>query len=358
MNYIRCSTRANQKKYIAFIKAHYKDDPYYVDYTTPIIKEIFLNKSPFAKSLWWESFLIEHGGQLVGVVTYLIHKNYSNVLQIAFFEYEHSIDYAADIVAKARLLCKEKATSEIVVGLNGHVNYGLGLSFEQSHRPTFGSAYTKVYYAEHFKELGFDETRLISFEYPWQEKAFPLVDKWRKRFHDRYHFRVMTKDTYAQDLMHYTDLNNRCFGTHPFYFSRTAEEDQSLFKDLKFFLEKGSLIFVESEGKPIGFLLWYPDWGELMSRGETLSAKTFIKKLLFRKKVKCFKLVEWAVLPEFRQLGIPVGLLAHCFSQVVDKNYTQCKTSWIIEDNANSSGFGFKWANPYETFGVYSLKIS
>lgn len=358
MNFIKCTSASDRKKYLKFVKAHYKDDPNYVDYTTPIICEIFRCKSPFAKNLWWESFIIEKMGQRVGVVTYLIHQNYSDVLQIAFFEYEQSKEYAAEIVTKARAICKEKAIKQIVIGLNGHVNYGLGLSLDQEHRPTFGSAYTKTYYSAHFKELGFDETKLVSFEYPWEEKSFPLSDKWRNRFHGRYQFRAMTKSTYHQDLAHYTELNNLCFGEHPFYYSRTKTEDQSLFKDLKFFLEKGSLIFAESDGKPIGFLLWYPDWGELMKQGETLSAGTFIKKLLHRKKVKSFKIVEWAVLPEYRQLGIPVGLLAQCFSEVKDKQYTRCKTSWIIEDNLDSSGFGFKWATPYESYGVYSLKIN
>lgn len=358
MNFIKCTTKSDQKKVLSYIKAHYKEDPNYIDYSTPILREIFAGKSPFSKNLWHQTYTIEDRGQCVGVVTYLIHQNYADVLQITFFEYDNNPCILKQIVETAKTLCIDKGAKEIVVGMNGHVNYGLGLTLEQTHRPTFGAMYTKPYYSMHLKALGFDETRLVSFEYPWENRTFPLSDKWRTRFHERYSFRAMTKSSYEQDLIHYTDLNNRCFGDHKFYFPRTAEEDVSLFKDLKFFLEEGSLIFAEKNGTPIGFLLWYPDWGELMSRGETLSPVTYLKKQLRKSKVRSFKLVEWAVLPEYRQLGIPVGLLAECFERVKEKAYTRCKTSWILEDNLDSSGFGFKWALPYETHGVYTLSLN
>ena len=358
MNFIECTSKSDQRKVLNFIKAHYKDDPNYIDYSTPILKEIFEGKSSFSKNIWFQTHLIEENGRFVGVVTYLIHQNYSDVLQIAFFEYDNNPAIAAQIIETAKTLCIAKGIRQIIAGMNGHVNYGLGLSLGQTHRPTFGAMYTKTYYSDHLKALGLEETRLVSFEYPWEDRTFPLNDKWRTRFHQRYHFRAMTKKTFETDLMHYTDLNNRCFGAHKFYFPRTFEEDRNLFKDLKFFLEKGSLIFAEREGVPIGFLLWYPDWGELMARGETLSPMTYLKKIFYRHNVKTFKIVEWAVLPEFRQLGIPVGLLAECFKTVKDKPYTHCKTSWILEENMDSSGFGFKWANPYESHGVYTLNLN
>ena len=358
MNFIPCTTKLDQMKVIRFIKTHYQDDPNYIDYSTPILKEIFARKTPFSRRLKQLTYRIEDAGKCAGVVTYLIHENYAQVVQIAFFEYGDHPEIAREIVEMAKTLCDRMGASEIVVGMNGHVNYGLGLTLEQGHRPTFGAMYTKPYYSDHFRGLGFEETRLISYEYPWQDHAFPLNDRWRERFYQRYQFRAMTKATYDQDLIHYTALNNQCFGDHKFYFQRTAEEDRSLFQDLKFFLEEGSLIFAEKEGVPIGFLLWYPDWGELMARGETLSPLTYLKKKLYKRKVKTFKLVEWAVLPEYRQRGIPVGLLAACFEYVKDQPYSRCKTSWILEDNLDSSGFGLKWAKPYEAFGVYSLRLN
>lgn len=357
MEWKQCLTVSDQKKYVKFVKEHYKEDPFYVDFTTPILKEIFGEKSPFARNLWYEAFLILDSGSIVGVTTFLIHRHYSDVLQIAFLEYLDIEGIPQMIIDHAKRIGKDKNSTDIVIGLNGHVNYGLGLSVEQSHRPTFGSAYTKAYYSRHFEALGLEETPLVSFQYPWESKDFPLSNEKRKRFYDRYNFRVMEKQTFESDIAIYTALNNKCFGEHLFYFPRTVAEDQFLFRDLKYFMEKGSLIFAEDRGKPIGFLLWYPDWGEIMQRGETLSIITYIKKILFSKKVKGFKIVEWAVLPEYRRKGVPIALLAHCFEMVKDRHFTKCKTSWILEANKDSSGFGDKWANPYERYAVYTLKL-
>ncbi|MBE0450806.1 MAG: GNAT family N-acetyltransferase [Clostridia bacterium] len=357
MEWKQCLTASEKSLYLKFIKTLYKDDPFYVDYTTPVLNEIFAGKSPFAQNLWHESYWIMDSDELVGVLTYLIHKNYSDVLQVAFLEYLDLKGLPELILDHAYQIAKDKGVKEIVVGLNGHVNYGLGLSVEQSHRPTFGSVYTKAYYSKHFKALGLEETKLVSFQYPWESKEFPLSLEKKNRFYGRFKFRIMQKETFDSDIEIYTALNNKCFGEHPFYFPRTVEEDRFLFKDLKFFMEKGSLIFAEDDGKPIGFLLWYPDWGEIMRRGETLSVITFIRKILFGKKVKGFKIVEWAVLPEYRRKGVPVGLLAHCYELVKDRQFTKCKTSWIVEANKDSSGFGDKWAEPYERYAVYTMKL-
>lgn len=357
MEWKQCLTVSEKSVYIKFIKTLYKDDPFYVDYSTPILNEIFAEKSPFARNLWYESYLIRHSGNLVGVLTYLIHKHYSDVLQIAFLEYNDIDGLPQLILDHAGLIARDKGVKEIVVGLNGHVNYGLGLSVEPSNRPTFGSVYTKAYYSKHFKELGLNETRLVSFQYPWETKEFPLSMEKKNRFYDRFNFRIMRKETFESDIEIYTALNNKCFGDHPFYFPRTVEEDRFLFRDLKHFMEKGSLIFAEDGGKPIGFLLWYPDWGEIMRLGETLSVVTFIRKFLIGKRVKSFKIVEWAVLPEYRRKGVPVGLLAHCYGLVKNRKFTKCKTSWIVEANRDSSGFGDKWAEPYEQYAVYTLKL-
>lgn len=357
MEWKQCLTASEKLVYIKFIKTLYKDDPFYVDYTTPVLNEIFAGKSPFAQNLWHESYWIMDSDELVGVLTYLIHNNYKDVLQISFMEYLDLEGLPQLILDHAVLIAKDRGIKEIVVGLNGHVNYGLGLSLEQSHRPTFGSVYTKAYYSKHFNALGLEETRLVSFQYPWETKEFPMSLEKKKRFYDRFNFRIMQNETFERDIAIYTSLNNKCFGEHPFYFPRTVEEDRFLFKDLKYFMEKGSLIFAEDGGKPIGFLLWYPDWGEIMGRGETLSIVTFIRKILFGKKVKGFKIVEWAVLPEYRRKGVPVGLLAHCYELVKGRQFSKCKTSWIVEANKDSSGFGDKWAEPYEQYAVYTWKL-
>lgn len=357
MRFVEVKYKKDIKDYVKFVKGLYKDDKNYIDYTTPIIREVLGRKSVFARKITAYAYKIEDEKRCVGVVSYLIHEGYSNVLQIAFLEYKDQQGVLPEVVNKACELAKLHSIKELVVGLNGHVNYGFGLSDCQVHKPTLSGCYTKDYYRKDLEALGFCRLGLSTYEYPWQSRAFPMDEEKIVRLGKFFNFRYATKATFKEDIALYTKLNNICFTEHPHYFLRTEEEDSELFASLKYFMEEGSLIFAEYKGEPIGFLLWYPDWGELMRRGETLSAWTYLKTLIHRRRVKSFKIVEWGVVPKFHGRGVPIGMLHACYLKVKNKNYSRCKTSWIVDDNVNSSGFGVKWASVYETYGVYTMTM-
>lgn len=358
MRWIALRDKKDIKKYIRFIKALYKEDTNYRDYLTPIVKEMLMRQSVFARKIQAVPYLIYEQEELVGVVTFMIHEAYKDVLQIALLEYKNRKGKVIEaILEEAYEVAREKNAKQIVVGLNGHVNYGLGLSETQNRIPTFGSSYTKDYYIQDLNGLGGEEIRLTSYEYPWNPPLFPMPVEKLKRLNSCFSFRVMTRKTFKEDIGIYTRLNNEAFKKHLFYFPRTEEEDYELFKTLKFFMTKGSLIFAEYNGEPIGFLLWYPDWGEAMKQGETVSIRTYLKKCLGFRKPTTFKIVEWGVIPKYQGKGVPIGLLYRCYELVKDKGYKKCKTSWIIDDNTASSGFGMKWARPYEHYKAYQFTV-
>ena len=348
----------NSTPYVKFIKRLYNNDAFHIDFISPLVHEFINGTSPFAKRLWTRAFLIEAASETVGAVLYLIHENAPHLLQVTFAEYLPGRDVAGNILKKAHAIALEKGATEIVLGLNGHLNYGLGYCHNVVSPPSFCSPSTKNYYVQDYRALGLAEHSLSSYTFPWSQKIFPLPQDRVNRLMKRYTFRYMTPSTYKDDLAIYTALNNRCFPDHPFYFQREEDEDQYLFKDLKFFLKKNSLVFAEFEGIPVGFLLWYPDWSEIMKPGETLSTFTAIKRFLFSHKVNTFKIVEWAVLPEHRKKGVPIGMLSALYHIVKSKRYNQCKTSWIFDSNTDSNAFGHKWAVPDHHYSVFSLKLA
>lgn len=357
MKLVPCHMPKESGDYLHFMKQVYCEDPHYLDYVTPVAAEVFKGLSPFAKHLEHQSFWVMRGAEKRGTVTFLIHDHYSHVLQLAFFEYLQTPELAQFVLEEAKVYAVQKGCNRVVFGLNGHVNYGLGLSLSHSHKPSFGAPYCQLYYSADFKALGCEEKTLSAYNYPWGDKTFPLSEEKMERLSRKMTVRPMTPQSFDEDMKIYTDLNNQCFQDHDFYYPRTYEEDLALFKDLRFFLSKGSLIFAEQNGKPIGFLLWYPDWSQVMKRGETLSVGTFLKTLVMKPWIKSFKIVEWAVLPEYRRMGVPIGLLYACYQIVSKANYTHCKTSWILDENKDSNGFGIKWGEAVERYAVYSISL-
>lgn len=357
MELIPCKMPQEAKAYTRFVKDLYTGDDDYIDYNTPLMREVFEGKSVFSRNLNWQAFWINADGSKQGVVTFLVHSQYPQVLQLCYFEYIDKQDIASFVLKQAKAYCEKEGLSRIVIGMNGHVNYGLGLTFGVGQKPSFCAPYSKGYYCDDFGALGMREIGASAYTYPRLEEAFPIEPEKVKRLAKGITYRAMTVKTYRADMAHYTALNNRCFANHDLYYSREEAEDLELFGTLRYFMTKGSLIFAEDQGRPIGFLLWYPDWSPLMKTGETLSAFTLLKRLIFSRFVKGFKIVEWAVLPEYRRKGVPIGLLYTCYQMVVKKGYSNCHTSWILDENRDSNGFGHKWGKAYAHYRVYSLEL-
>jgi hypothetical protein len=58
-----------------------------------------------------------------------------------------------------------------------------------------------------------------------------------------------------------------------FWTDRSAEEDYELFSPFRFLLKEENLLFAEEDGRAVGFLLWYPDFNQLASPGESFGLR-------------------------------------------------------------------------------------
>jgi hypothetical protein len=127
-----------------------------------------------------------------------------------------------------------------------------------------------------------------------------------------------------------------------------------LFKELKYLLREENLIFVEKLGVPVGFMLWYPDYNELINKGETPGIKTVVKNKLFSDRIKTFKIVEMGVIPGERNKGAILALFDYCYKSTKGR-YESMESSWILSENIKSKSFGMKWAD--EEFKHYKAYV-
>jgi len=103
-------------------------------------------------------------------------------------------------------------------------------------------------------------------------------------------------------------------------------------------------LFVEKNEEPIGFMLWYPDYNELMKSGESIGISTFIKNKLFSKKITTFKIVEIGVIKREQNKGAILALFEYCF-QCIKGRFRNFESSWILKENEKSKTFGIKWSD-------------
>ncbi|MDA3862571.1 MAG: GNAT family N-acetyltransferase [Deltaproteobacteria bacterium] len=303
------------------------------------------------------------GGVCAGRFALIKDEKLNDYVQVAFFEADWGLEnLSTAIKMKARQLFTE--ATKIVVGVCGHLNYAAGfLANKFREPPVFGLPYNPPYYLEYFQEM--DERELVSFRFSNQQffdlrkqgKLMPDIGKIRLRHLD--------KSNLKRDVEIYTKLNNQCFPEHPYWSDRTSEEDYELFHPFRWLLKEENLIIAEDQGRPVGFLLWYPDFNQLVEGGQELSISQVLKYHLLNP-VDTVRLTEIAVIPEYRRKGVVQAMVADMTDSLARGNYKYTEGGFIFSENKASIGitslllqkaFG-KPVKPYRRFVVFDGNLS
>jgi hypothetical protein len=351
------------KEFKSIVEEIYKDNTYYRGTDASVEHLLIQGPSAFHKHAEVYPYLIRDGNDIVGRFALIRDKYLQEYVQVSYFETLHVQANLLDLIrAEARKRFPD--CTNLVVGLSGHLNYGAGFllnSFDQA--PLFGMPYTMPYYPEYFTSL--NERKMFSFRfntddyirwaesYSKQVKALPGLE-----------VRFMNKAQIKEEIKIYTYLNNKIFLKHPYWANREIEEDLELFYPFRFLLRNENLIFAELNGKAVGFMLWYPDFNELVSSHRDLNTWDLIK-FKTGKKFKGVRLSEIGVMPELQKSPISFFLYMKSISTLQKYGYQYCEVSFIFEENKASIAMGMRriqyitgiQPQPHRIFAVYDGKL-
>jgi GNAT superfamily N-acetyltransferase len=251
------------------------------------------------------------------------------------------------ILEEARKKAREQKSRIIVAGLNGHVNYGMGFLANNFHLPqSFGAPYNTPEYIDTLQKNGGVADRQVSFlvdTAKFKQKWLPMLER---KGDPGVTCRIANFRKIKEEIRLYTDLNNQIFHDHKLYYKRRYEEDFELFREFSCLLRNENFIVAEDRGHAIGFLLWYPDFNELIKKGSSLGWKTVVKSRLAGNRISRFKIAEIGILPEYQGKNVSWALLKKCSDLTIDR-YSSCETSWIFDDNQRSRGLAETWEGAY-----------
>ncbi len=330
----------------------------YRDSMSPLLGLVLDDRSEFGKRSDRTALLARDssGSPVAASVLCRAHADPS-VLQIAFFEALPDQQEAVDaIVDSAREQAGRMGAKTIVAGLNGHVNYGLGfLADKHDAPPCFGSSCNPDYYLDYFAKHAASEETLVSYTYDMAAASFDGEKRLLDRVLSRFTFREANFADLESEVRLYTKLNNECFAHHPLYAQRTFEEDYELFKPFSSLLGGKNFLIAEAGGEPVGFLLWYPDFNELVPPGKGVGLSALVKLKVFRRKIDRFKIAEIGVLPKYQGTGVIVGLIRKCF-ELARASHGICESGWVFDDNADSQSICRRWkGEAYKTYKVFRI---
>lgn len=328
---------SNTKKFIQFYEDIYLNKPLKRNSMSTVLKGLLKGSYSICKSTDIEPLMVKKDNEII-MISLLAHAHrMDDYIQISFFEAIENNDEAFKLILdRANDWAKEKGAKKISGSLNIHVNYGLGfLASDYNKWQSFGSAHNPHYYNSFFQENGFTSIDMVSLykDIRNMEELFSLG--LAKRLEKRYSIRHVDFKKLKKEAAIYTKLNNEAFRDHLFYYHREVEEDFELFKELRFFLKDENLLFIEKDGSPVGFMLWYPDFHKLMRPGETIGVETVIKNRLFPNKVRTLKIVEIGVVPSEQNKGAILALFNYLYKCAKDR-FDNFETGWILKENSKS----------------------
>lgn len=346
MKLILVRTKQDRNNFVEFYKSQYLNNSNKHDSLSIFLKNILNDNSEICRSVDLEPIIVMQRNKIVMVCILAYAYRMKDILQISFFESSfYSPEGFKLIINRAEILAKEKGANKLSASLNIHVNYGLGfLASDYDENQSFGMPHNPEFYHRYFENNGFKSLDLISYKKDIRNMDNLLGVNITKRLNERYTVRKMNFKKFKDEIYLYTEINNHAFKDHLFYYPRKFDEDIELFKDLKFLLKEENLLFVEREGTTVGFMLWYPDYYELMRAGQSVGLSTVIKNKLHSKRIKTFKIVEIGIIPSEQNKGAILALFEYCF-QCTKGRFQNFESSWILKSNEKSKAFGIKWSD-------------
>lgn len=339
MNIVTVKTKEQKKKFLKFRKKIYNENANFVDNNISMIQQLFSSKTCFLRNKEVIPLYVEENDNVICECIAVYAKDLPQYIQLCFFESKKNAFEAVKLlIDKVIEIGRCYVCTKLVVGLNGHVNYGLGLLDSHfTEKNSYSSSGNPSYYNDYFRKLNYEEVRLNTYTINgMEEKAFQFVDLINS-VNEVYTFKYLDTKNLDYYVKIYTDLNNASFVNHRYYYKRSYKEDMEMLKELLLFMKPDSLIFAFKNDKPVGFILWYPDFNELVKENEEFGIKTFIKNIFFNSRIKKGKIMEIGILEECRKTGLAIGLINEVFLKLKKYGIKNAESSWVLEENHASN---------------------
>jgi GNAT superfamily N-acetyltransferase len=325
MKVVELKGKAGFKVFTKLGEKFYQGNPHYRGTEASIEKLLLIGPTEFHKHATVKFFAVEDDNEMVARFAFIYDHKLPDYLQVSFFEAHPNLDGLWKLI-KSEARTHFKGVPKVVVGLNGHLNYGAG--FLLNH---FGRWFNQ-----------YNIKRLIR-----GVKTRP-----------------MNKKNIKQEIAIYTELNNKCFKEHPYWADRTIKEDLELFYPFRYLLKDENLIFAEYNGEPIGFFLWYPDFNQLVNGSRDLNVFDVIK-YKSGLHINTFRFAEIGILPKYRRTSVNIALIQHCVNYIERLNIEYCECGFIFEENVESIALMKRFMNrffehevePYRRFAVFEGEL-
>lgn len=338
MHLVRVNTKRLKKEFIDLYYRVYARHQANRDNFNHVAANFLYKKDSFSRDCQLEPVLIFDAGHFVARAVLLRHPR-MDALQLSCFEALPGKPGAIDLLLeRASRLAGEWGVEKVIIGMNGHLTYGVGFLQDHQNLPAaFSGAYSPEYYPEYFSERGFIEHTLTT--YYADPAIFDLPKKLIERAYSGISYRLIHLNDLKREMATLGDLFNKTLKDTRFYFHKNIRESYEMIRAIRPLLKNNNIIYAMKDGKEIGFVIWHPNFNEVIPDNSRINPFLFFLRCkFFGGRIREFMINTIGVLSEYKNTGVALGLIHEVFKQV-NGVYLGGETSFVWDDNFKSTRF-------------------
>ena len=353
----------------------YASDPNWVAPLRDDLAKVFANDNPFFRHAEMQIFIARRDGVDCGRIVAILDRAHNEFHgeKTAFFGWFESVDdrAVADLLFDAAALWGRERKMKVLRGpANPSLNDECGLLVEGfDSPPILMMTYNPRYYAALYEAAGFRKAKdLIAFWFeigPKPLARFEKINGRLRRSEPGFRMHKISKSSLAKDLPRVREVYNAAWEKNWGFVPMTPEEMDFMAARLKPLLVPdyallGELQRPDGTYEPVAFMMTLPDYNKAMQplKGRLLPFG-WLKFLLGARKIKNVRVLTLGVKKEYRSRGLQSLLFEQSLRTSLEKGYSGCEVSWILEDNDMMiRGLEIWGGKPYKTYRMYDRPIS
>lgn len=343
----RVKDKREKEIFLRFPWKIYSGDPLWVP---PLLPERRKEAQPsaglFFKSGYADFFIAWKDNQPVGTIL-CSHENGGdpNECSIGFFECIDDYEVAEALFDQAEAWARGHGLTMLCGTYNLDRENARGILVEGWERPpVILCGHNPPYYAGFFERYGFtkrhDDGLAYAYEFdpgdPKMQRVFRLADGVKRR--KRFTIRTVNMNDVSGEIERIRILQNRALEHLPGFVPYSREAIEGMLLPLKDLADPDLILFVEDEGKPVGWFPAIPNFNEILIHLNGLRYPwDYLRALRYRKlKPRCLSIKSAAVLPEYWDTGAAILLFAEMGKRAIAKGYRWADLSLTGEDNPDT----------------------
>ncbi len=315
-------------------------------------------------------FLARRDGQDVGRIAAILDRNHNEFHgdRTAFFGFFESVDdreVAGLLFEAASLWARERKMTVLRGPANPSLNDEAGLLVEGfGSPPVVMMTYNPRYYAALCEGAGFRKAKdLLAFWFEIGEKPlerFKRVNERVRRNEPAFRMHKISRGSLATDLPRVREVYNAAWERNWGFVPMTPEEMDFMAARLKPLLVAdfaliGELARPDGTAEPVAFMMTLPDYNTAIAplQGRLLPIG-WLKFLLGTRRIRTVRVLTLGVKQEHRSRGLQSLLFEQSLRTALERGYTGCEVSWLLEDNELMiRGMKVWGGRVYKTYRMY-----